>query len=244
MALLEVERLTKHFGGLRAISDLSFNVEEGEILGLIGPNGAGKTTAFNLIAGFIKPNSGKVSLEGKDIVGMKPYAITRRGIARTFQIVKPFRKLSVLENVTLAAFLRFSARRQAEAEAMKVLERVDMDGKVHANASDLTLSEQKRLEIARALATGPKVLLLDEPMGGLNPAEIDHASALVRDICLSGVTIIWVEHVLKAIMSSCHRVIVIHHGEKIADMPPEQAVANQTVIEAYLGKKAGSYAEH
>jgi len=244
MALLEIEGLTKHFGGLKAISDLSFNVEEGEILGLIGPNGAGKTTAFNLIAGFIKPNSGKVSLEGKDIVGMKPYAITRRGIARTFQIVKPFRKLSVLENVTLAAFLRFSARRQAEAEAMKVLERVDMDGKVHSNASDLTLSEQKRLEIARALATGPKVLLLDEPMGGLNPAEIDHASALVRDICLSGVTIIWVEHVLKAIMSSCHRVIVIHHGEKIADMPPEQAVTNQAVIEAYLGKKARAYAEH
>lgn len=244
MALLKVEGLTKHFGGLKAISDLSFNVEEGEILGLIGPNGAGKTTAFNLIAGFIRPNSGKVFLDGKDIVGMKPYAITRRGIARTFQIVKPFRKLSVLENVTLAAFLRFSARRQAETEARKVLERVDMDGKVHANASDLTLSEQKRLEIARALATGPKVLLLDEPMGGLNPTEIDHASELVRDICRSGVTIIWVEHVLKAIMSSCHRVIVIHHGEKIADMPPEQVVTNQIVIEAYLGKKARAYAEH
>jgi branched-chain amino acid transport system ATP-binding protein len=238
MALLEVEGLTKTFGGLRAISDLSFVLEEGEILGLIGPNGAGKTTAFNLIAGFIRPNSGKVLLLKKDLVGMKPYAITRKGIARTFQIVKPFRKLSVLENVTLAAFLRFPARRQAEKEARKVLERVDLDRKVASFASDLTLSEQKRLEIARALATHPKVLLLDEPMGGLNPIEVDHASELVREICKGGVTIIWVEHVLKAIMNSCHRVVVIHHGEKIADMPPEQVVANPVVIEAYLGKKA------
>jgi len=243
MVLLDVEGLTKSFGGLKAISNLSFQVNEGEILGLIGPNGAGKTTAFNLIAGFMPPNSGKVILEGEDVVGLKPYAITRKGIARTFQIVKPFRKLTVLENVTLASFLRFSARKEAEAEAHKVLERVELAEKATSFASDLTLSEQKRLEIARALATNPKVLLLDEPMGGLNPTEIDHASILVREICKGGVTIIWVEHVLKAIMNSCHRVIVIHHGEKIADMPPEQVVTNPVVIEAYLGKKAKKYEE-
>ncbi|HOW53033.1 MAG TPA: ABC transporter ATP-binding protein [Syntrophorhabdaceae bacterium] len=241
MALLDVEGLTKCFGGLKAVSNLSFQVNEGEILGLIGPNGAGKTTVFSLITGFVPPNEGKVLLEGKDIVGLKPYSIAHKGVARTFQIVKPFRKLTVLENVSLAAFLRHSARKEAEAEARRVLERVELIDKAASYASDLTLSEQKRLEIARALATNPKVLLLDEPMGGLNPTEIDHASILVRDICKSGVTIVWVEHVLKAIMNSCHRVIVIHHGEKIADMPPEQIVINPVVIEAYLGKKANSY---
>jgi len=244
MAIIEVLGLSKSFGGLKAISNLSFKVEEGEILGLIGPNGAGKTTAFNLISGFIKPDSGKIYLQGIDISGIKPYAITRKGIARTFQIVKPFRKLSVLENVTLAAFLRFSARRHAEHEAHRILEMVGLDTKCNVFASDLTLSEQKRLEIARALATKPKILLLDEPMGGLNPTEIDEASLLVRDICKTGITIIWVEHVLKAIMNSCHRVIVIHHGEKIADMPPEQIVTNKAVIDAYLGKKAKEYAKH
>ncbi len=244
MALLTVEKLTKSFGGLKAISDLSFSVDKGEILGLIGPNGAGKTTAFSLIAGFIKPNCGSVVLDGEDMVGYKPYAIVRKGIARTFQIVKPFRKLSVLENVTLAAFLRLPARRHAENEARRVLEEVGLAAKAGSFASDLTLSEQKRLEIARALATRPKLLLLDEPMGGLNPAEIDTASELVRQICASGITIVWVEHVLKAIMSSCHRVVVINHGEKIADMPPEQVVVNPVVIEAYLGKKAKAYADH
>ena len=244
MALLNVTGLTKFFGGLRAVSDLSFEVEGGEILGLIGPNGAGKTTAFNLIAGFIRPNSGKVLLEGEDLVGLRPYAITRKGIARTFQIVKPFRKLSVLENVTLAAFLRFPSRRQAEIEAHKVLERVGLGSKILALAGDLTLSEQKRLEIARALATGPKLLLLDEPMGGLNPAEIEQASALVLDICKGGVTIVWVEHVLKAIMNASHRVVVIHHGEKIADATPEKVVENRDVISAYLGTKSRPYVAH
>jgi len=241
MALLDVQGLTKCFGGLKAVSDLSFQVNEVEILGLIGPNGAGKTTVFSLITGFIRANQGKILLEGKDIAGLKPYSIAHKGMARTFQIVKPFRKLTVLENVSLAAFLRHSARKDAEAQARRVLERVELIDKAEAYASDLTLSEQKRLEIARALATNPRVLLLDEPMGGLNPTEVDHASILVRDICKSGVTIVWVEHVLKAIMNSCHRVIVIHHGEKIADMPPEEVVTNPVVIEAYLGKKANSY---
>jgi branched-chain amino acid transport system ATP-binding protein len=238
MALLTVKGLTKFFGGLRAVHDLSFEVQPGEILGLIGPNGAGKTTAFNLIAGFIHPTRGQVLLDGENIVGMKPYAVTRKGIARTFQIVKPFRKLSVLENVTLAAFLRFPARRNAESEAQRVLERVGLGSKKLALAADLTLSEQKRLEIARALATRPKLLLLDEPMGGLNATEMDQASTLVVDICKGGVTIIWVEHVLKAIMNSSHRVVVINQGEKIADAAPEQVVENPSVIAAYLGTKA------
>ncbi len=237
MALLSVKGLTKYFGGLRAVHDLSFEVQPGEILGLIGPNGAGKTTAFNLIAGFIHPTRGEILLDGESIAGMKPYAVTRKGIARTFQIVKPFKKLSVLENVTLAAFLRFPSRAEAESQARQVLERMGLGSKISALAIDLTLSEQKRLEIARALATQPKLLLLDEPMGGLNATEIEQASILVRDICKGGVTIIWVEHVLKAIMNSSNRVVVINQGEKIADAPPEQIVENPDVIAAYLGKK-------
>ncbi len=241
--LLKVTGLTKNFGGVHAVSNLSFDVHPGEILGLIGPNGAGKTTAFNLIAGFIRPTHGEILLEGEDLVGMKPYAVTRKGVSRTFQIVKPFRKLTVLENVTLAAFLRFPVRRQAESEAAKILDRMGLAAKRLTLASDLTLSEQKRLEIARALATHPKLLLLDEPMGGLNPAEIDQASRLVNQICKDGVTIVWVEHVLKAIMNSSHRVIVIHHGEKIADGTPEEIVKNPDVIAAYLGTKAQEHVE-
>jgi branched-chain amino acid transport system ATP-binding protein len=235
MALLTVKGLTKYFGGLRAVHDLSFEVRAGEILGLIGPNGAGKTTAFNLIAGFIHPTRGQILLDGESIAGMKPYAVTRKGVARTFQIVKPFKKLSVLENVTLAAFLRFPSRGEAESQARRVLERMGLVSKIPALAVDLTLSEQKRLEIARALATQPKLLLLDEPMGGLNATEIEQASILVRDIRKGGVTIIWVEHVLKAIMNSSNRVVVINQGEKIADAPPEQIVENPDVIAAYLG---------
>ena len=237
MALLKIHGLTKYFGGLRAVHDLSFEVQPGEILGLIGPNGAGKTTAFNLIAGFIHPTRGEILLDGESIAGMKPYAVTRKGIARTFQIVKPFRKLSVLENVTLAALLRFPSRGVAESQARKVLERMGLGSKISALAVDLTLSEQKRLEIARALATQPKLLLLDEPMGGLNATEIEQASLLVRDICKGGVTIIWVEHVLKAIMNSSNRVVVINQGEKIADASPGEIVENPQVIAAYLGAK-------
>ena len=237
MALLTVKGLTKYFGGLRAVHDLSFEVQPGEILGLIGPNGAGKTTAFNLIPGFIHPTRGQILLDGESIAGMKPYAVTRKGIARTFQIVKPFKKLTVLENATLAAFLRFPSRGEAESQARRVLERMGLGSKISALSVDLTLSEQKRLEIARALATQPKLLLLDEPMGGLNATEIEQASTLVCDICKEGVTIIWVEHVLKAIMNCSNRVVVINQGEKIADAPPGEIVESPQVIAAYLGTK-------
>ncbi len=238
MSLLKVTNLTKDFGGLRAVAGLSFELNAGEILGLIGPNGAGKTTAFNLIAGFIPPTSGEVFFGGGNIVGLKPHAVVKRGIARTFQIVKPFRNLPVLENVTLAAFLHEPGRAGAEAAARRMLEVVGLSGQADRNASDLTLGEQKRLEIARALATRPRIILLDEPMGGLNPTEIDEACQLVLKIRGQGVSIVLVEHHMKAIMRISDRVVVLHHGVKIGDGPPAEIVQNRDVVKAYLGEGA------
>lgn len=235
MPLLRAIDLTKDFGGLRAVSALSFELAAGEILGLIGPNGAGKTTAFNLMAGFLPATSGRVQLEGKDVLGLKPHAVVKRGIARTFQVVKPFRKLSVLENVTLAAFLHAPQRLEAEAAARRQLAFVGLTGQAERPASDLTLSEQKRLEIARALATRPRILFLDEPMGGLNPAEVDAACELVRRIRDGGVSVILVEHHMKAIMRISDRVVVLQNGAKIAEAPPAEIVRNKDVIAAYLG---------
>jgi branched-chain amino acid transport system ATP-binding protein len=237
MPLLTVTDLTKDFGGLRAVSRLSFDAEPGEILGLIGPNGAGKTTVFNLVTGFLRPTAGRILLAGRSVVGLRPHAITRRGIARTFQVVKPFPRLSVRENVTLAAFCHEAARRRAETLAAQVLERVGLQDKLDSRAADLTLGEQKRLEIARALATDPRLLLLDEPMGGLNPREVNAACALVEQIRADGVSVILVEHVMKAIMRISNRIVVIHHGEKIADGPPERVVNDPGVIAAYLGAR-------
>jgi branched-chain amino acid transport system ATP-binding protein len=236
MALLQVENLTKNFGGLHAVAGLSFALERGEILGLIGPNGAGKTTAFNLMSGFIAPTSGTVTLDGSNIVGLKPHAVVKRGIARTFQIVKPFRKLTCLENVTLATFLHEADRTKAEAGAMRQLEIVGMADRRDRAASDLTLGEQKRLEIARALGTRPKILFLDEPMGGLNPTEEEGACALVQRIRDGGVSVILVEHHMKAIMAISDRVVVLHHGVKIADGTPQEIVRNPDVVAAYLGE--------
>ena len=237
MALLTVSDLTRDFGGLRAVDRFSFAVEPGEILGLIGPNGAGKTTVFNLITGFLRPTSGQIFLEGRSIVGLRPHAVIRRGIARTFQLVKPFPRLSVRENVTLAAFTHEPTRRRAEELAGQLLERVGLGDRLDAPAADLTLGAQKRLEVARALATRPRVLLLDEPMGGLNPREVDEASVLVKQIRADGVTVVLVEHVMKAIMRISDRVVVIHHGEKIGDGPPDRVVQDPNVIAAYLGTR-------
>ncbi len=237
MALLEVERLTRHFGGVCAVASLSFEVAEGEILGLIGPNGAGKTTVFNLITGFVRPTSGAIRLDGRSVVGLRPHAVAGRGIARTFQIVKPFPGLSVRENVTLAAFLRHPSRPEAEAAAEKVLDRVGLAPRVIELASQLTLMDQKRLEMAKALATEPRLLLLDEPMGGLNATEVDVASDLVQRIRESGVTVVMVEHVMKAIMRISDRVVVMNQGEKIAEGPPAQVVEEPEVLAAYFGKR-------
>jgi branched-chain amino acid transport system ATP-binding protein len=237
VALLEVERLTRHFGGVCAVASLSFEVAEGEILGLIGPNGAGKTTVFNLITGFVRPTSGAIRLDGRSVVGLRPHAVAGRGIARTFQIVKPFPGLSVRENVTLAAFLRHPSRPEAEAAAEKVLDRVGLAPRVIELASQLTLMDQKRLEMAKALATEPRLLLLDEPMGGLNATEVDVASDLVQRIRESGVTVVMVEHVMKAIMRISDRVVVMNQGEKIAEGPPAQVVEEPEVLAAYFGKR-------
>jgi branched-chain amino acid transport system ATP-binding protein len=237
VALLEVERLTRHFGGVCAVASLSFEVTEGEILGLIGPNGAGKTTVFNLVTGFVRPTSGTIRLDGRSVVGLRPHAVARRGIARTFQIVKPFPGLSVRENVTLAAFLRHPSRPEAEAAAEKVLDRVGLAPRVSELASQLTLIDQKRLEMAKALATEPRLLLLDEPMGGLNATEVDVASDLVQRIRESGVTVVMVEHVMKAIMRISDRVVVMNQGEKIGEGPPARVVEEPEVLAAYFGKR-------
>jgi len=237
MSLLEVEGLSVRFGGLRAVRELTFSVERGEILGLIGPYGAGKTTVFNLVTGFVRPSAGVVRLEGRPLTGLRPHAVVRRGAARTFQIVKPFPGLSVRENVTVAAFVRHPVRRDAEARAEEVLERVGLAHRAGTAAGQLTLLDQKRLEVAKALATSPRLLLLDEPMGGLNPAEVDAASALVARIRDEGVTVVLVEHVMKAIMAISSRVVVMNQGEKIAEGPPARVVEEPAVLAAYFGRR-------
>ncbi|HVP67142.1 MAG TPA: ABC transporter ATP-binding protein [Anaeromyxobacteraceae bacterium] len=237
MALLECEDLTRLFGGLRAVGNLSFRVDDGEIVGLIGPNGAGKTTVFNLITGFVRPSGGAIRLDGRDIAGLKPHAVARRGVARTFQIVKPFPGLSARENVTLGAFLRHRTRRDAESAASDVLEKVGLAHRAGVRAGELNLMDQKRLEMAKALATSPRVLLLDEPMGGLNPSEVDAASDIVESIRKAGVTVVLVEHVMKAIMRISDRVVVMHHGEKIAEGAPSSVVQDPAVVAAYFGPR-------
>ena len=232
---LVVRNLSKRFGGLRAVQDLSFSVKENETVALIGPNGAGKTTSFNLITGFHRPDEGSVSAFGREIVGVKPYDICSHGLARTFQVAKPFGAMTVLANVMTGAFLRDKKLEVARARAREAIEFVGLSAKEHTPARDLTTIDQRRLEMARALATEPRLLLLDEVMAGLNPAEIDQAVALVGKLSKRGLTIIIVEHVMRAIMAVARHIVVLDHGQMIAEGSPKEVVANQDVVRAYLG---------
>jgi len=239
MRILEGYGVSKYFGGLAAISNVDFHVDQGEIVGLIGPNGAGKTTLFNLISAALTLSAGEIKFKGKKISGLKAYQICRTGIARTFQSVKVFGSVPVLGNVLLGSFFGTStgmSSADANREAMGSLEFVGLSAMRGTPAKDLTLANQKRLEVARALATRPELLLLDELVAGLNATETAQAMELVMKIRDRGITILMIEHVMKAIMSVCDRIMVLHHGEKIAEGTPMQITNNQTVIEVYLGK--------
>ena len=239
MPILEGEGLTKYFGGLAAVSNVDFHVEEGEIVGLIGPNGAGKTTLFNLISGALVPKPGATKFKGENITGLKPHKICKMGVARTFQSVKIFANLPALENVLLGSLFgtpNSMSPADAAREATGLLEFVGLSAVRATPAKDLTLANQKRLEVARALATKPELLLLDELMAGLNPTETAEVMELVTRIRDQGITIFMIEHVMKAIMSVCDRIMVLHHGEKIAEGTPQEIAASKKVIEVYLGE--------
>jgi branched-chain amino acid transport system permease protein len=237
--ILDVRGLGKNFGGLSAIKNVDFSVMRGEILGLIGPNGAGKTTLFNLITGFIPPDKGEIHFDGNDITGLKPPSqICKKGISRTFQLVKPFLNISVLENVTVGAYCHFLSHCHAERKADEVIQFVGLGRYRDFLSSSLTLSNRKRLELARALATSPELLLLDETMAGLNPKEIDEMISLLRKVSEQGITLVIIEHVMRAVMALSDRVVVLNHGEKISEGSPLEISRDERVIRAYLG---GSY---
>jgi len=236
--MLKVKGLTKIFGGLRAVDNASLEVGPGQIVSLIGPNGAGKTTLFASIAGFHKIDAGQVEFSGQSILGLQVHEIARLGMVRTFQITQPFAKLSVLENIAVGAFQQFSSKDEAHVHARLIAEKVGMSSMLDQSASDLTVAGRKRLELARALATGPKLLLLDEVMAGLNPQEIVEIIALIRSIRDSGVTILLIEHVMHAVMSLSEYIYVLSYGKVIAQGKPEEVVNNREVIEAYLGRGA------
>ena len=239
MALLEVRSIGKSFRGLRAVHDVSFELADGAIAAMIGPNGAGKTTCFNLIAGVFAPDTGAVALGGRRITGLRPHEICRAGVGRTFQVVKPFPQMTVLDNVVVGALNAAARVGDAEREAWRVLELLHLDAKSQTLAASLTLPERKRLEVARAMATRPRLLLLDEVMAGLRPTETDQMVAFLQQlISQTGLTILLIEHVMRAVMALAAHVVVLHHGEKICEGAPAQVVRDPAVLECYLGEEA------
>ena len=240
-ALLEIRHLTKRFGGLVAVDDVSFDLNEGEVLGLIGPNGAGKTTVISLISGTLSPSSGEIVFRGETITHMRGFRRARLGIGRTFQIMKPFRGLTVLDNVAVGALFGAGGGvknlKLAREEAQHWLEFVGLQHRAAQRADDLGGQDRKRLELAKAVAMKPKLLLLDEVMAGLNHAEIDEVIAIIKKLAGNGITILVIEHVMKAVQSLCDRLLVLHHGQEIAEGRPQEVLADPRVVEAYLGRR-------
>jgi branched-chain amino acid transport system ATP-binding protein len=237
MSIFRAEGLTKNFGGLTAVNGLSFEIKEREIVGLMGPNGAGKTTVFNLISGIFFPTQGQIYMAGKEITQVKPYRRSLMGIGRTFQIVRPFDGMTILENVMVPILARNRDPHKAERSALEVLQTTGMLHLAQASPQNITFAQRKRLEIARALATKPRLLLLDEVLAGLNPVEVEESLPLIRQIRESGVTVFMIEHVMAALMSVSERVLVMDEGKLIATGTPAEVTANRRVIEAYLGEE-------
>ena len=236
MSLLQVNKVSRFFGGLAAVKDVSFEIRKGDIVGLIGPNGAGKTTLFNVVNGFYAPSRGEVLFKGERISGLKPHQICQRGMARTFQVVKPLQRMSVLDNVIASAFLRARDRKHAEEIANETLQFTGLAADSDVISKGLPLGKRKRLEIARALATQPELLLLDESFAGLNPSELDESIGIIRRIKDRGITIMIIEHHMKVIMSISDHIVVLSYGEKLAEGTPTEIGRNPQVIEAYLGE--------
>lgn len=237
MSLLTLDRVTKRFGGLTAVNQVTAEIHARDLVGIIGPNGAGKTTLFNLISGFYAPEEGKILFQGRNITGQPPYEISRRGLCRTFQLVKPFGKLSVLENVMIGALSHLKRVGEARREALKIIEFCHLEAFRDMPAKSLPTGLRKRLEVARALATRPRLLLLDEVMSGLNPTELQEMIHLLRHLHEEGITLLVIEHIMAVIMQLCQRILVLHHGEKIAEGTPIEISRNPRVIDAYLGEE-------